>query len=1760
MNDVGVTGGERIGLAYVDLGANIQPMQAGLAMVTGLLNAWVVRTQADMDTAMRNIWTIVDTNEQGLARYQQQIVQLSRTVPQTQKQLAEGFYQLVSASINAADAMYVLEVASKAASAGMTSTYTAVDAITTVINAYGLEASKAGIIADIMFKAVEKGKLTFEQLAGSMGGVISTAAAAGVSFEEVAGAFATMTRTGISADEASTALNSTLMQLISPSSEAAVAAKELGIEWNLSALESKGLVGVLQDLERATGGNAELINMFVPNVRAMKGVLNLTRNDVKDFAADVLTMNDALGKADEAFEKQAGSVNNSFQLMKNAMSEWGIAMGRSTEPAVRSLASAMTDLSQKFSELPEGTQRIILAVTLATTSFGVLQKAVGGLVTMFSGPAGWIALIGAAAAAIVTIIERHQKWNEVALQTADKQKAVVEKLIDSADKTGASAKKLEALIDAYEKLSSKTSSLRDDQEKLADKSKRLKEAMDELASKTGLTKDEQEKLRSKTAELRDVEVDLKDKTAALKDEQAKLNDAAAGIGKIAPGVVSAWDDMGRAISINLDGAKEKLANLYEAQAIYLRAAKASNEKSIQAMQTDIVKADAELEKLNKDFEKISPLYNLGQLIQADKAGWDARREQWAKELDRGGYRYENGVRVSNLTYDDLLRFMSDGSSEFEKAIREALAYLQTTSYKDYPYVSINDIQREALAKATVGDKIIDRQAELLGMKVEMAKLELDAEKLRLEIKGLEESVTTLGQTASTGTGGKKDDEAAPSVVAKTTDKMTELNDAIGRILEPFTYKDKTISGLEFALKQLESLLGKYPANEQDPTGEFHLERLAIKQAQYTLGKDLQSMLADQASKLLAERLGAAESSSARIIEAAKEYVDIISKLDVSMLDRPALENLLQSISTEREKWGDLWTEGIPGASDKMAQKSMEIISQLESVARKEKLVRAASSSSGILADAEKYIEAISSIDISVLDREALDNLILSLAIEREKWSDLWTEGMPGAADIMSRKAQEAASRIAHLWAVEQKKVADDRLKLAEGSSSDLLAAAGAYVDAISNIDVSMLDKDALGNLTQSIAVEREKWSDLWTEGIPGAADIMSRKAQEAATRIVQLEQDERLQTAEERLKSAKASSRDLLESAQQYLDAVSGLDISTLDKDALGNLLQSIAAEREKWGDLWTEGIPGAADKLAQKSMEAGARLLSLEAEAAAAISTRLVDEAIREITERIQKGDINKAFIENAYSQLYGLEEQYAAGDPALQGKINATLLEVWKAEQEVIDEALKQAQADAKASVSAAQELLMMNLSASLSEIDAAKIAAERLLYDAKEAISQSGGSLDVMQAWHDALSRARAEDYGDYLGASQMIEAFLGELAEKIKADKKAAWELWIKTMGDRLLPEYGDNIMTEAEVVAFVEKKLAENRRASNLAEPGGSGDDYAILDKWLKSFYETNRKLASLPEIMSADDVQVVLDGLKKITEAERRLADERQRIAESVAQRGVSNLLSMFTGAGDVLTRAVRGEYPSGTVGSEQALKEIFAPFERYAREYWDGVADLMKNKGMNFQDAQDLINENFARQITQSGRLLSDALKTIGQRLQSYDNTLFQNLGENVEKLGSKLGDATTKVGSFLIGLGETLGTVGLIISVIGVIINIIMSIVNFFKRRKEKEEEESKRPAFQISEISGPMRDTIVTALDPLKVLYSYPTYKDEIVMAINSVREAILGSSALGAAAAQTGIQQYFSINTINITAANGETFSQIMMDLDRQIRLAEAGVGG
>jgi TP901 family phage tail tape measure protein len=94
-----------------------------------------------------------------------------------QSVLTGGLYQALSAGVPQENAFTFMQVASTAAIAGVTNVETAVDGLTTIINAFGLESSDAEAVADSMFAAVKGGKTTFDELATSIFNVGPAAAA-----------------------------------------------------------------------------------------------------------------------------------------------------------------------------------------------------------------------------------------------------------------------------------------------------------------------------------------------------------------------------------------------------------------------------------------------------------------------------------------------------------------------------------------------------------------------------------------------------------------------------------------------------------------------------------------------------------------------------------------------------------------------------------------------------------------------------------------------------------------------------------------------------------------------------------------------------------------------------------------------------------------------------------------------------------------------------------------------------------------------------------------------------------------------------------------------------------------------------------------------------------------------------------------------------------------------------------------------------------------------------------------------------------------------------------------------------------------------------------------------------------------------------------------------------------------------------------------------------------------------------------------------
>ncbi len=75
-------------------------------------------------------------------------------------------------------------------------------------------------------------------MAASIGTAATSAALAGVSYDDLGSAIATMTKLGIDANTSTTSLNRLFLSIVDATDESRKAAKRLGLEWNLTALKA----------------------------------------------------------------------------------------------------------------------------------------------------------------------------------------------------------------------------------------------------------------------------------------------------------------------------------------------------------------------------------------------------------------------------------------------------------------------------------------------------------------------------------------------------------------------------------------------------------------------------------------------------------------------------------------------------------------------------------------------------------------------------------------------------------------------------------------------------------------------------------------------------------------------------------------------------------------------------------------------------------------------------------------------------------------------------------------------------------------------------------------------------------------------------------------------------------------------------------------------------------------------------------------------------------------------------------------------------------------------------------------------------------------------------------------------------------------------------------------------------------------------------------------------------------------------------------
>jgi len=331
----------------------------------GVAAVRAIRSLAAFETRMAEISTIASGGREQVAFLRKEILELSKVMPKTADDLGAGAYQILSAGFtDAADASDILKASTTAAVAGLTSVERAVDAVTTILNAYQKPATEAARVSDILFETVKLGKLKFEDIATNIGEAATAAALMGISVEELTAGMATMTIHGINAAESVTALNRLFLTLVDKQGDAAKKFEELGIDFSTAAVAQKGFAGIMADLNRLTAGQVDELAQLFPELRAAKGAFIIAGAGAETYKRILDGTIASTGSATKAAAMMNETLESQAQIVKNQLNVELEKLGTLIIPVIKSVLQELTrqigDASDKFSNFGDAIRRDII--------------------------------------------------------------------------------------------------------------------------------------------------------------------------------------------------------------------------------------------------------------------------------------------------------------------------------------------------------------------------------------------------------------------------------------------------------------------------------------------------------------------------------------------------------------------------------------------------------------------------------------------------------------------------------------------------------------------------------------------------------------------------------------------------------------------------------------------------------------------------------------------------------------------------------------------------------------------------------------------------------------------------------------------------------------------------------------------------------------------------------------------------------------------------------------------------------------------------------------------------------------------------------------------------------------------------------------------------------------------------------------------------------------------------------------------------------
>lgn len=354
----------------------------GIALAVGLGSA--VKVAANFESSMSRVGAVSGATDDEMKALTESAKKLGATTSFSASQAAEGMQYLAMAGFKTNEIIAAMPGVLNMAAAGNVALGDAANIASNIMSGFGLEASKAGHVSDVLAKTFTSSNTTLQGLGETFKYVAPAASAVGWKLEEMAAAAGKLGDVGIDASMAGTALRGAVTRLAAPTGTASKLLNQYNIELTDANGKMLPLADILGQMKTKFAGLTDAQRaaavQTIFGTEAMSAMLALME-DPEGLRTFTLELEKAGGTSQRIADKQLDNFNGAMTKLGSAVEGAQISIGSAFIPALTALTGALNKVVDWFNGLSESTKQTIAIIAGLTAAFTLI----GGTLLIFIG-------------------------------------------------------------------------------------------------------------------------------------------------------------------------------------------------------------------------------------------------------------------------------------------------------------------------------------------------------------------------------------------------------------------------------------------------------------------------------------------------------------------------------------------------------------------------------------------------------------------------------------------------------------------------------------------------------------------------------------------------------------------------------------------------------------------------------------------------------------------------------------------------------------------------------------------------------------------------------------------------------------------------------------------------------------------------------------------------------------------------------------------------------------------------------------------------------------------------------------------------------------------------------------------------------------------------------------------------------------------------------------------------------------------------------